>query len=136
LNSCYEFIFHFTKKGDIQLDKLAIGVHYQDKSNIMRWKSHNKDKRDGGNIWLMPYETIQSKSERGYHPSPFPVQLPERCIKLHGLAAKDDFVVLDPFCGIGSTAVACKRLGLSFIGFDREKSYLDEAVTRVMNGKE
>ena len=47
----------------------------------------------------------------GYHPSPFPVQLPEKCIKLHGLAEKDNFVVLDPFCGISSTAVAFKRLG-------------------------
>ena len=83
----------------------------------------------------MPYETIQSKSERGYHPSSFPVQLPERCIKLHGLAKKDNFVVLDPFCGIGSIAVACKRLGISFIGFDTEKKYLDEAETRVMNEK-
>ncbi len=61
-----------------------------------------------------------------------PVQLPEKCIKLHGLAEKDNFVVSDPFCGIGSTAIACKRLGISFIGFDTKKSYLDEAVTRTM----
>jgi site-specific DNA-methyltransferase (adenine-specific) len=50
-----------------------------------------------------------------------------------GPANQNNFVVLDPFCGIGSTAVACKRLGISFIGFDTEKTYLDEAVTRVMN---
>ena len=81
----------------------------------------------------MPYETIQSKSERGNHPTTFPVQLPERCIKLHGLAGKDDFIVLDPFCGIGSTAIDSKRLGVTFVGFDTEKTYLDEAVTRVMN---
>lgn len=36
LNNCYEFIYHFTKKGDIRLDKLAIGVPYKDKSNIKR----------------------------------------------------------------------------------------------------
>src|SRR4249920_1913703 len=82
--------------------------------------------------WFIRYKTIQSKSERGHHPSPFPVQLPEKCIKLHGLAKKDNLVALDPFCGIGSTAIACKRLGISFVGFDTEKRYLDEAVTRVM----
>jgi len=61
-----------------------------------------------------------------------PVQLPEKCIKLHVLAEKDNVVVSDSFCGIGSTAIACKRLGISFIGFETEKSYLDEAVTRAM----
>jgi site-specific DNA-methyltransferase (adenine-specific) len=137
LNNCYEFIFHFTKKGDVQLDKLAIGVPYKDKSNVNRWPStNNEDKRDGGNIWVMPYKTIRSKSERGYHPSSFPVQLPERCIRLHGIAKKDNFVVLDPFCGIGSTAVVCKRLGISFVGFDIDKEYLDEAIARVMKEPE
>jgi site-specific DNA-methyltransferase (adenine-specific) len=81
----FEFIYHFTKTSPINVDKLAIGVPYQDKSNIRRWKSaNNNDKRDCGRIWIMPYETIQSKSERRFHPSTFPVQLPEKCIKLHG----------------------------------------------------
>jgi site-specific DNA-methyltransferase (adenine-specific) len=52
---------------------------------------------------------------------------------MDGLADKDNFVVLDPFCGIGSTAVACKRLGISFIGFDIEKRYLAEAATMAMD---
>jgi site-specific DNA-methyltransferase (adenine-specific) len=42
-------------------------------------------------------------------------------------------LVVDPFCGIGSTAVVCKRLGISFVGFDIDKEYLDEAVTRVIS---
>jgi site-specific DNA-methyltransferase (adenine-specific) len=47
LNNCFEFIFHFTKKGDTQLEKLAIGVPYQDKSNIKRWMfTNNIDNRD------------------------------------------------------------------------------------------
>jgi DNA modification methylase len=40
--------------------------------------------------------------------------------------------ILDPFCGIGSTAVACKKLGVAFVGFDINKEYLDEAIARVM----
>jgi len=72
----------------------------------------------------IPYETIKHKSER-LHPATFPVKLPEMCIKLHGL--KDNLLILDPFCGLGSTAVACARLGVFFIGFDVDKDYLNEA---------
>ena len=130
LTNCHEFIFHFTKKRAVKLYKLAIGVPYQDKSNIGRWTSATEDKRDRGNVWFIPYETIQSKSGRGYHPSPFPVKLPEMCIKLHGI--NDNLTVLDPFCGIGSTAVACKRLGISsFVGFDINPKYIEVAKSRI-----
>jgi site-specific DNA-methyltransferase (adenine-specific) len=53
------------------------------------------------------------------------------CIKLHG-ASNKNILVADPFCGIGSTAVACKKLGVSFVGFDIDKDYLNEAVNRVI----
>ena len=46
LNNLYEYVFHFTKKEDVKLDKLAIGVTYQDKSNIGRYAE--QDKRDRG----------------------------------------------------------------------------------------
>jgi site-specific DNA-methyltransferase (adenine-specific) len=39
LNKCHESIFHFTKEGNLKRNKLAIGVSYQDKSNIVRWKA-------------------------------------------------------------------------------------------------
>src|SRR5437867_10429275 len=38
LNDCHEYIFHFTKTGRVEIDRLALGVPYQDKSNIMRWR--------------------------------------------------------------------------------------------------
>jgi len=37
INDCHEYIFHFTHKGNVRLDRLAVGVPYQDKSNIDRW---------------------------------------------------------------------------------------------------
>ena len=43
VNDCFEFIFHFTKRGNVKLDKLSIGVPYQDKTNIGRWKSATQD---------------------------------------------------------------------------------------------
>lgn len=128
LNDCYEYIFHFTKEGNTVLDKLSVGVPYQDKSNIGRWKAAKQDRRDRGNTWFIPYDTIQKRMDRP-HPASFPVRLPEMCIKLHGL--RDSMVILDPFMGIGSTASASIKLGLSFIGFEIDKGYLDEAINRL-----
>ena len=105
-----------------------IGVPYQDKSNIGRWKAAKEDKRDRGNTWFIPYTTIKSKKER-LHPATFPIKLPEMCIKLHGI--KDDMLVADPFSGIGSTAIASLSLGVSFVGFDIDNGYIDEAIQRL-----
>ncbi|MGD9672434.1 MAG: site-specific DNA-methyltransferase [Candidatus Nitrosocosmicus sp.] len=130
VNDCHEYIFHFTKEGNTAIDKLSIGVPYQDKTNINRWKSANKqDRRDRGNTWFIPYDTIKSKNDRP-HPATFPKRLPEMCIKLHGL--RDDLVVMDPFMGIGSTALASSKLGLSFIGFEIDQEYLDETIKNLL----
>ena len=129
LNDCHEYIFHFTKTGDVHLDKLAIGIPYQDKTNIGRWKSATADLRDRGNTWFIPYETIKSKSDRP-HPATFPEKLPEMCVKLHGGAK----LVMDPFAGIGSTAAAAINLGSSFVGFEIDKDYLETAISRLHRG--
>ena len=129
-HDCQEFIFHFTKTGRVELDKLAIGVPYQDKSNIRRWKSANGDKRDRGNTWFIPYETIQ---ESRPHPSTFPQKLPEMCLEDHGLSKID--LVLDPFMGIGTTALACLKLGKDYIGFEIDSSYIDIALERIQKIK-
>jgi site-specific DNA-methyltransferase (adenine-specific) len=132
LNDCHEYIFHFTKSGETKIEKLSIGVPYQDKSNIGRWKRTRSDLRDRGNTWFIPYETIQSKNERP-HPAAFPSKLPEMCIKLHGV--KKNLKVVDPFLGIGASAVASLKLGVSFIGFEIDKQYLDESIARVVSEK-
>ena len=38
LNDCHEFVFHFSPTGDTPLDRRAVGVKYQDKSNVTRWQ--------------------------------------------------------------------------------------------------
>jgi site-specific DNA-methyltransferase (adenine-specific) len=122
VNGLSEYIFHFTKKGDVSLDKLGIGVPYQDKSNVTRWKTAGSDLRDRGNVWFVPYDTIHNARS---HPCIFPVKLPEMCIRLHGLSRTK--LVLDPFLGTGSTALACDRLGVRFIGFDIDPKYAEIA---------
>ena len=131
LNDCHEYIFHFTKTGRVELDRLAIGVPYQDKTNIARW-SHTRgsDLRCRGNTWFIPYETIQSREKERPHPATFPVQLAEWCVKLHGVSRVE--TMLDPFLGIGNSAIAAQRCGVKkFIGFEIDETYVAEAKRRI-----
>lgn len=129
LNEAHEFIFHFTKNGKVPLDRLGIGVPYQDKSNVGRWTHASRDLRCRGNTWFIPYQTIWNRDKQRPHPTTFPDQLPEMCIRLHGLTRTR--MVLDPFNGLGSTALAAQRLGVSYIGFDIDRNYLKEAKKRL-----
>ncbi|HEY7289844.1 MAG TPA: site-specific DNA-methyltransferase [Vicinamibacterales bacterium] len=129
LNDCQEFVFHFTPGGDTSLDRLALGVPYQDQSNVTRWRNASQGLRCRGNTWFIPYETIQRRDRDRPHPATFPSQLPEQCLRLHGLGRVR--VAMDPFTGLGSTAVACARLGINFIGADIDEVYLKEAVARM-----
>jgi site-specific DNA-methyltransferase (adenine-specific) len=131
LNDCFEYIFHFTKTGNVALDRLAIGVPYRDKSNIGRWKSATKDLRCRGNTWFIPYETIRSREAERPHPSTFPPKLPMMCIKLHGYTERS--LVLDPFMGLGNTALACLKLGVPFLGFEIDEAYFATAEQRIRN---
>jgi site-specific DNA-methyltransferase (adenine-specific) len=128
VNDCHEFIFQFTAHGRTPLDRLALGVPYQDRSNVTRWRSAGSGLRCRGNVWFLPYETIQSRDSDRPHPATFPVRLPEYCLRLHGLERAS--LVLDPFLGLGSTAVACALLGLNFIGVELDEGYLQEAIER------
>ncbi|MBI4531409.1 MAG: site-specific DNA-methyltransferase [Candidatus Latescibacteria bacterium] len=126
LNDCHEYLFHLTKHGDVGLDRLAVGVEYQDKSNVTRWKkAEGQDRRCRGNTWFVPYKTIRSRDTQRPHPATFPVKIPQMCILLHGLARTR--FVMDPFVGIGHTAVACFELGVDFVGFEVDPDYYAEA---------
>jgi len=133
LNDCHEYIFHFTKTGRLEIDRLALGVPYQDKSNIARW-SHTcgRDSRCRGNTWFIPYQTIQSRAKERPHPATFPVQLAEWCIKLHGVSRVR--TMLDPFLGIGNSAIAAQKCGITkFIGFEIDNTYLAVAKRRLQS---
>jgi site-specific DNA-methyltransferase (adenine-specific) len=128
LNNCHEYVFHFTQAGQVKLDKLAIGVPYQDKSNIGRWKKATRDLRDRGNTWYIPYDTVVSAKP---HPAAFPDKLAEMCIKLHGLRKDPPPIVLDPFMGTGTTALAARRLGCRYVGFELDAGYVAIARSRL-----
>jgi site-specific DNA-methyltransferase (adenine-specific) len=129
LNDCHEFIFHLTPDGNTRLDRLALGVAYQDQSNVARWRNAADGVRCRGNTWFIPYQTIQRRDRDRPHPATFPARLPEQCLRLHGISRIG--TVMDPFTGLGSTAVACARLGLDFVGAEIDATYLHEAIERV-----
>lgn len=134
VNDLHEFVFHFTKTGNVPIDRISIGVPYKDKSNVTRWASAGKDKHCRGNTWYIPYETIQSRIKDRPHPASYPPQLAEMCMKLHGLDKID--LVLDPFMGIGNTAIACKNLKKNFIGFEIDLAYFDVAIKTIKGNEQ
>ncbi len=129
LNDCHEFIFHFTPGGRTALDRRAIGVTYQDASNVARWAAAGGNRRCRGNTWFIPYQTIQSRDKERPHPATFPPRVPDYCVRLHGLSRTR--VLMDPFLGLGSSALAAVELGVDFVGVEIDEHYLLEAVARV-----
>jgi modification methylase len=73
-----------------------------------------------GDVWKFSQECDNP------HPAPFPVELPKRCID-----ATDAKVVLDPFMGSGSTAIAAKMTGIDWIGIEISKQYCALANDRI-----
>lgn len=63
---------------------------------------------------------------KNVHPAPFPVALIERII---GSTSAE--IVLDPFMGSGTTAIAAKKLGRSFVGIEISPEYIDLAKRRM-----
>jgi site-specific DNA-methyltransferase (adenine-specific) len=124
LNDCHEYVFHLTPTGRTPLNRRAIGVKYKHKSNISRWEhSNGSDLRCRGNTWFIPYRTITNRDRDRPHPATFPMELAERCIRLHGV--REDLVVMDPFLGIGHTWMAAVKCKVArFIGFDIDASYI------------
>ena len=74
------------------------------------------------------WEIRPESARRVQHPAPFPVELPERFIQLYTYIGD---VVLDPFLGSGSTAVAAARNGRHYVGYDLDPAYVERAEERV-----
>jgi modification methylase len=60
------------------------------------------------------------------HPAPFPIALPNRCIE-----STNAQIILDPFVGSGTTALAARRLGRKYIGIEISPEYCAMAETRL-----
>ena len=77
-----------------------------------------------GDIWKI------GQDQKNWHPAPFPVELASRCI-----GSTDATIVLDPFMGSGSTAIAAEQNGRKWVGIDISKEYCTKAKTRIKNAQ-
>jgi site-specific DNA-methyltransferase (adenine-specific) len=109
-----EMIVVFYKQ---QWKKKTTGVSDTTKDEFIKWTN---------GVWNFNGEI---KKKIG-HPSPFPVELPRRCMKL--FSYKGD-TVLDPFLGSGSTLIACLQTGRTGIGVDVDLKYCEIAKKRLIN---
>jgi len=75
-------------------------------------------------LWEIPSES----ASRVGHPAPFPVALPRRLIELY---TYEGDLVLDPYMGSGSSAIAALRSHRHFVGCDTEEAYVVAAVARI-----
>ncbi len=79
------------------------------------------------------WEISPESATRVGHPAPFPVELPQRLIDLYTYRGD---LVLDPFVGAGTTAVAAVRTGRHYVGFDTDADYIELAEQRIADERE
>lgn len=79
-------------------------------------------------VWAFPSES----ANRVGHPAPFPVELPYRLIQLYTFEGD---IVLDPFCGSGTTCVAALETGRNYVGLDNNEEYVRLARERMEKAK-
>ncbi|MGB4669583.1 MAG: site-specific DNA-methyltransferase [Bacillota bacterium] len=75
-------------------------------------------------VWSFP--SVSAKSIG--HPAPFPIELPRRLIQLYTFEGD---VVLDPFCGSGTTCLAALESDRYYIGYEIKQEYVDLAMRRI-----
>ncbi len=117
LRDLHEYLLVFTKQGFSRPDRGESDIAKEDfMSGTL-------------SIWNIAPESAQ----RVGHPAPFPVELADRVIRL--FSYKDD-VILDPFCGSGTTCLAAALSGRPYVGYDIAAEYCDLARARIENEKE
>lgn len=73
------------------------------------------------------WEIAPVHKRTGGHPAEFPVELPARCIKMH---SREGDIILEPFCGSGTTLIAAEQLGRICYGMEIDPHYCDVIIAR------
>ena len=77
------------------------------------------------------WDILPESARRVGHPAPYPVELPRRLIELYTFEGD---LVLDPFLGSGSTAVAAVETGRHYVGYELSAEYIELAEKRIREG--
>jgi modification methylase len=100
---------------------------FQRKNPLMRESTIGRDDflESTRSVWDLP--TVSARKIG--HPAPFPEELPRRLIELYSFKGE---AILDPFMGSGQTALAAKKSGRFFVGYEIEPEYVKLALMRIL----
>ncbi len=140
LKSTREEIVHFTKNdkvftwNDIKVLREVIAPYMQD-GKPRGWfvDEHGKRMRwtGLGNVWTYTSPLWSSKfPDDQLHSAQRPFMMIERLLLL---SSNENDVVLDPFMGVGTTGIACKKHKRNFIGIEKDENYFNKAYDRIIN---
>jgi len=118
LRDIHEYILIFSKgsyRRERTRDEMLEKQNTITKEQFMEWTK---------SIWTMNAESAR----RIGHPAPFPEELPNRLIQLYSFT---NDIILDPFMGSGTTAVAAKKTKRSYVGYDINDEYIELANNRI-----
>ncbi len=114
LRDTHEYILVFSK-GSFSRKKPKGKTNTISRQQFMEWTK---------SVWMINPES----AKRVGHPAPFPVELPFRLIQLYTYSGD---IVLDPFMGSGSTAIAALKAGRKYVGYEVDPTYVKLAEERV-----
>jgi DNA modification methylase len=118
LRDIHEYILVFSKASFSR--KKGDRINTIKKEDFLEWTK---------SVWTFP--TVSARSIG--HPAPFPEELPRRLIQLYSFQSD---VVLDPFCGSGTTCLSALKNGRKYIGYDIKQKYVDLAIKRIKQSSE
>lgn len=118
LRDYHEYILVFSKDS-YSKSKSQVKRDTIEKEDFIQWTK---------SIWTFP--AVNAK--RIGHPAPFPIELPHRLINLYSYEGD---VVLDPFCGSGTTCIAALQNNRNYIAYDNNAEYIELAEKRILNHK-
>ncbi|MBQ2654329.1 MAG: site-specific DNA-methyltransferase [Methanobrevibacter sp.] len=118
LRDYHEYILIFSKES-YSKNKVQPKMDTIEKDDFIQWTK---------SIWTFP--AVNAK--RIGHPAPFPIELPHRLINLYSYEGD---VVLDPFCGSGTTCIAALQNKRNYIAYDINEDYIKLSQKRISNHK-
>lgn len=113
LRDIHEYILVFSKESFSR--KRGDKINTINKDEFMEWTK---------SVWTFPAVSAKSIG----HPAPFPEELPHRFIQLYSFEGD---VILDPFCGSGTTCLAAAKDGRHYVGYDISEEYVNLASKRI-----
>ena len=123
LRDVHEYILIFSKgnyKRERDKEEKELRKNNITKEEFIEWTK---------SVWIMNTES----AKRIGHPAPFPEELPNRLIKLFSFT---NDIVIDPFMGSGTTAIAAIKNNRNFVGYEINEEYINLANNRILNLKE